>query len=199
MTYQPDEQTKQDYIQNKLSPDAKSEFENWLFDNKDAQDELELDLILKSGVKQYYEEANEVNAKKVTWLPAFGMAAALVLMTWGLLVPHKDEVLESGLVAPQVSVLSQVRSAEQLTWKINGNQAQLIQIPVAYLSTDLYQIEIFSIQDDSAQILALKDLEPNLDMVSVIVSKGTLAVAEYRLDMTAQVSQEKESYKIQVL
>ncbi len=193
MSYTPDEQVKQDYIQNKLSPDAKLKFETWLFDHPDEQEELELDLILKSGVKQYYQEETVKKVSKVGWLPAFGMAAAFVLMTWGLLMPMLNGEGAEGLVAPDVSIFSQLRSAEQTVWQLDGASDQLIQIPVAYLSNDTYQVNISGGSD-----MQISGLTPNLDMVSLMVSKGTLNAGDYQLELVNLVNNEKQQFAFQV-
>ncbi|WP_154223546.1 hypothetical protein [Marinicella rhabdoformis] len=197
MKFQPDEKMKQDYIQNKLSPDAKTQFEMWLFEHPSEQEELELDLILKSGVKKYYEEEAKTETHKVSWLPAFGMAAAFVLMTWGLLMP-KDDMLSEGLVAPQISVFSQVRSAEQLVWNLSKESDHLIQMPVAYLSSDLYQVAINSVNEGTNEMMKISDLTPTYDMVSVLVSKGQLSEGNYQLTLTNQKSNEQQQFSFVV-
>lgn len=194
MKFQPDEQMKQDYIQNKLSPDAKSQFEMWLFEHPSEQEELELDLILKAGVKNYYQtEEQEKNPNHINWLPAFGMAAAFVLMTWGLLMPSQNTSNVQSLVAPTVSVFSQVRSAEQPNWVLSGKQDHLIQIPVDYLSSDAYQVSITGAVD-----MQIENLEPHLDLISVIVTKNSLTSGDYQLELINQNTQEKQQFAFSV-
>lgn len=197
MNFQPDERMKQDYIQNKLSPDAKNQFEMWLFEHPSEQEELELDLILKSGVKKYFEEEAEAQSDKVSWMPAFGVAAAFVLMTWGLLMP-RDEKISEGLVVPQVSIFSHVRSAEQLVWSLRNDQEQLIQIPVPYMSADLYTVEIKLLNDSSVEPKKVNDLVPDHDLVSILIPKGELAIGSYSLILKNQKDSELQEFNFEV-
>ena len=98
-----------------------------------------------------------------------------------------------GLVAPEVSVFSQLRSAEQTVWQLDGAADQLIQIPVAYLSNDNYQVNISGMSE-----LHISDLKPNLDMVSLVVSKGALKTGDYQLELVNQANNEKQLFAFQV-
>lgn len=191
MSYQPDEQTKQDYIQNKLSAEAKTQFEMWLFDHPEAQQDIHLDLMMKAGLNQ-----NKPSQKKATksqsWWPAVGVAAALLLVVSVYFMPQAGRS-QKGMVAPAVTYLSHVRSAEQPVWVLKKGQDNVLQIPTAYLSSDAHQVKV-----TGSENITIKDLLPSNDLLTVLIPQGTLSAGPHQLEVTNQVSQEVQTFDFKV-
>ncbi len=159
----------------------------WLLDHPEAQQDIHIDLMMKAGLKEMAQEQAQPSSR--SWWPAVGMAAALLLVVSVYIMPQSGRS-QKGMIAPAVTYVSQVRSAEQPVWTLKKDLDNVLQIPTAYLSSDAHQVMV-----TGSETMAIKDLLPSNDLLTVLIPKGTLSVGPHQLEVTNQVNQEKQVFE----
>lgn len=190
-----------DYIQNKLSAEQAEQVELWLADNPQVMQDLQMDLLLKQGLEQIHADDKKA-AKPWLHLPdsAFfnriGLAFLMVLAFFlgGLTVHYFDEDTGLSFTNPEIIMLSTNRGADT-TARLNLHQNTMLQIPVSYLSSDTYAIELMK---NSQRIYRLDQVLPQDDLLTVLIPEALIDAGLYQLVVTNQSTQKSERFDLMV-
>jgi hypothetical protein len=200
-SFSPDTVMLHDYIQNKLSAEQAEQVELWLADNPQVMQDLQMDLLLKQGLEQIHADDKKA-AKPRLHLPGsayfnrIGMAFLLVLAFFlgGLTVHYFDEDTGLSFTNPEILMLSTNRGADT-TARLNLHQNTVLQIPVSYLSSDAYAIELMK---NSQRIYRLDQVLPQDDLLTVLIPEALIDAGLYQLEVTNQSTQKSERFDLEV-
>lgn len=198
--FTPNQAMLNNYIQNKLSDTDTEQLELWLVDHPDVRQDLEMGVMFKQADLDASIFLEKTKKQKTNWLekllpkPALVFSHAAVfafgMFLFNLIVDDKTV----GISNPNVVMFNQVRGDnENIT--ISNFKDLLIQIPVEYLSKDLYKIEISG--SGSFHYKADK-LKPDADIVSLLVPKQLLVTGQYKLTIVNNNSDDQSVYGFEI-
>jgi hypothetical protein len=130
-TYQPAPDTRERFLQGKLSESETSQFELWLADHPDELEILELDLLMQEGLKSQRKHLDADPAQPLLtmkhWLMATPVMLLVVIGSWLLLNQTTPEVHTIELLktrgAPATEVTMQAPPHALIELKIYPDEA----------------------------------------------------------------------------
>jgi hypothetical protein len=196
ISFQPNEDMLNNYIQNKLSEAETEQVELWLADNPDVMKDLEMGVMFKladfdPSIAKEKSQLWLVNLfSKPTLVFSHVAVFALGMFLLNFLIIDKPQ----GISNPHVTMFSQTRGDDEII-QLSNNKGLLIQIPVEYLSQSLYEI---SISGQRGFQYKVSDLTADSDIVSLYVPQNKLVNGGYDLAITNQNSNDKTNYKFEI-
>ena len=159
--FKPDETMLHNYLQNKLSPSDEEQMELWLTDHPEALEELELDLVMKEGIEQIYQDSQKhvrpikpsdsAAFRSMHYFGAFALAVLTGLFGFmmGQLVTDSTDAISIG---PNVTIVraGQMRASVPSTIVYREDQTVLMVLELSGLDADFYQVAATT-EDQSSQ------------------------------------------------
>ncbi len=200
--FTPTQSILNNYIQNKLSDTETEQLELWLADHPETMDDLEMGEMFKQSLNlNLGKQDNTSNSLKMWWKNLFVKPVLIfshvLLFVSGMLVLNLISTVDTQktISNPLVVMLSHVRGKnEGLEW--TNNKDLIIQIPVEYLSQDLYQV---TIKGDSGIKFELNKIKPESDIISLLIPELTLTKGKYDIVLTNETNHDQFNYQIKVL
>lgn len=181
----PSQDTLYRYTQRKLSEEEEEQVELWLMENPKGLEEVRLDGVLRGG-------ASSQSAKSWLSMPRWLHAIAYATLATVAIYPHIQEQSDHPSVAPaNIVTLNSLRSVDDDVAQLiaDTESVTVIQVPVAYMSTEAYDA---TLTRDGSTVLSASALQPSSsDLVAIMMSAGTMEPGEYRLELVGTSSGEQ--------
>ncbi|GJM10741.1 MAG: hypothetical protein DHS20C11_30170 [Lysobacteraceae bacterium] len=182
----PSQDTLYRYTQRKLSEEEEEQVELWLMENPEGLEEVRLDGVLRGGA------ASSQSAKPWLSMPRWLHAIAYATLATVAIYPHIHGQSDHPSVAPaNIVTLNTLRSVDDDIAQLrpDAESVTVIQVPVAYMSTESYDA---TLTRDGATVLSVSALQPSSsDLVAVMIGAGAMEPGEYRLELVGTSSGEQ--------
>ncbi len=195
-TFKPDELMRQNYLQNKLSPEDEEQMELWLADHPDALEEMELDLLMKAGVIENQGSLTVSPSSSANYWKPMAMAASVAFMLVTAFLLNEKLASESvGVISPKHIELSQDRSIQTQVAQFKNTEHVLLQIPVNIYEDSDYKVEI--IQNEYV-LLSVDSMAPQMGSISLFITEQTYPPGKYQLELTQLESQQIQQFLFEI-